>query len=120
MNEQKPVSLIDISAYLPGEPIGADYYAQFAESNDLRDNMMSQTPRTTWPRTRPRSCMVERATGLIERHGRDPAQADVLITHTQLPDMPLYGGGAGMADRLGMKELVRTCLAAVVPRSCWG
>jgi 3-oxoacyl-[acyl-carrier-protein] synthase III len=40
MNEQKPVSLIDISAYLPGEPIGADYYAQFAESNDLRDNVM--------------------------------------------------------------------------------
>ena len=27
----------------------------------------------------------------------------MLITHTQLPDMPFYGGGAGMADRLGMK-----------------
>ena len=49
--------------------------------------------------------MVERATaGLIERHGQEAiAGADVLITHTQLPDMPLYGGGAGMADRLGMK-----------------
>ena len=49
--------------------------------------------------------MVERATaGLIERHGQEAiAGADVLITHTQLPDMPFYGGGAGMADRLGMK-----------------
>ena len=56
MNEQKPVSLIDISAYLPGEPIGADYYAQFAESNDLRDNDNGRPgSATTWPRTRPRS-----------------------------------------------------------------
>ena len=48
--------------------------------------------------------MVERAAaGLIERHGQDTiANVDVLITHTQLPDMPFYGGG-GMAHRLGMK-----------------
>jgi len=49
--------------------------------------------------------MVERAAaGLIERHGADVvAGADVLITHTQVPDMPFYGGGGGMAHRLGMK-----------------
>ncbi len=49
--------------------------------------------------------MVERAAaGVIERHGQDAiAGADVLITHTQLPDMPFYGGGGGMAHRLGMK-----------------
>ena len=34
------VSLVDVSTYLPGEPIGADYYAQFAESDELRDNLM--------------------------------------------------------------------------------
>ncbi len=28
---------------------------------------------------------------------------DVLITHTQLPDMPFFGGGGGMAHRLGMR-----------------
>jgi len=28
---------------------------------------------------------------------------DVLITHTQMPDMPFYGGGGGMAHRLGMR-----------------
>ncbi|PRC47897.1 3-oxoacyl-ACP synthase, partial [Mycobacterium sp. ITM-2017-0098] len=44
------------------------------------------------------------AQGLIERHGQDAVSgADVLITHTQLPDMPFYGGGGGMAHRLGMK-----------------
>jgi len=50
--------------------------------------------------------MVERAAqGLVERHGHDAiAGADVLITHTQLPDMPFYGGGGGMAHGLGMKH----------------
>jgi 3-oxoacyl-[acyl-carrier-protein] synthase-3 len=49
--------------------------------------------------------MVERATaGLIERHGQDMiANVDVLITHTQMPDMPFYGGGGGIAHRLGIK-----------------
>jgi 3-oxoacyl-[acyl-carrier-protein] synthase-3 len=49
--------------------------------------------------------MVERAAaGLVDRHGSDAlADVDILITHTQLPDMPFYGGGGGMANRLGMK-----------------
>ena len=49
--------------------------------------------------------MVERAAaGLVERHGQTSiANVDVLITHTQVPDMPFYGGGGGMAHRLGMK-----------------
>ena len=38
------VSLVDVSSYLPGEPIGADYYAQFAESDELRDNVMFRGP----------------------------------------------------------------------------
>ena len=41
---QPTVSLTDISTYLPGEPIGVDYYAQFAETDDLRDNFMFRTP----------------------------------------------------------------------------
>ena len=107
MNEQKTVSLIDISTYLPGEPIGADYYAQFAESDDLRDNVMFRAPKF-------RHHVAEDETA--DRHGRTGRrgadrtprpgrhrEADVLITHTQLPDMPFYGGGGGMAHRLGMK-----------------
>src|SRR5690606_36223784 len=49
--------------------------------------------------------MAEQAArGLIARHGQDAITgADVLITHTQLPDMPFYGAGGGMAHRLGMK-----------------
>jgi 3-oxoacyl-[acyl-carrier-protein] synthase-3 len=101
------VSLIDLSTYLPGDPIGADYYAQFADSDDLRDNLMFRAPKFRHHVAEDETAidMVERAAaGLVERHGQDAiANVDVLITHTQAPDMPFYGGGGGMAHRLGMK-----------------
>src|ERR671922_57611 len=104
---QHAVSLLDVSTYLPGEPIGAEYYAQFAESDDLRDNVMFRAPKFRHHVAKDETAidMVERAAaGLIERHGHDTiANVDVLITHTQMPDMPFYGGGGGMAHRLGMK-----------------
>ena len=101
------ISLLDVSSYLPGEPIGADYYAQFAGSDELRDNLMFHAP-TFRHHVGPDETaidMVERATqGLIERHGRDVIEnVDILITHTQMPDMPFYGGGGGIAHRLGMR-----------------
>src|ERR1700741_821691 len=107
MNEQRSVSLIDLSTYLPGEPLGAEYYAQFADSDDLRDNVMFRAPKFRHHVAEDETAidMVERAAaGLIERHGQDAiTNVDVLITHTQMPDMPFYGGGGGMAHRLGMK-----------------
>ncbi|MCV7378868.1 3-oxoacyl-ACP synthase [Mycobacterium alsense] len=104
---QQSVSLIDVATYLPGEPIGADYYAQFAESDDLRDNLMFRAPRFRHHVGADETAvdMIERAArGLIERHGEDVvAGADVLITHTQAPDLPFYGAGGGVAHRLGMR-----------------
>ncbi|BBX84290.1 3-oxoacyl-ACP synthase [Mycolicibacterium aubagnense] len=105
--EQPAVSLLDVSTYLPGEAIGADYYAQFAGSDDLRDNLMFRAPKFRHHVAPDETAidMVERAAaGLVDRHGSDAlADVDILITHTQLPDMPFYGGGGGMANRLGMK-----------------
>jgi 3-oxoacyl-[acyl-carrier-protein] synthase III len=104
---QPTVSLTDVSTYLPGEPIGADYYARFAESDDLRDNLMFRAPKFRHHVGPDETAidMIERAAdGLIERHGHDViANIDVLITHTQVPDMPFYGGGGGIAHRLGMR-----------------
>src|SRR6516165_5330045 len=101
------VSLLDVSTYLPGQPVGADYYAQFADTDDLRDNVMFRAPRFRHHVGADETAidMVQRAAeGLVQRHGPDVlAEVDVLITHTQLPDMPFYGGGGGMANRLGMK-----------------
>src|ERR1700741_2346166 len=104
---QPSVSLIDVSTYLPGEPIGADYYAQFAESDELRENVMFRAPKSRHHVAPDESSidMIERAVrGLIERHGHDVIEgADVLITHTQVPDMAFYGQGGGIAHRLGMR-----------------
>lgn len=97
-DETNTVSLIDVSTYLPGDPVSSDYYLQFADSDDLRDNLMFRAPRFRHHVGPDETAvdMVERAAaGLVERHGQDVvADADVLITHTQLPDMPFYGGAA--------------------------
>ena len=107
---QPTVSLIDVASYLPGEPVPADYYAQFADSDDLRDNLMFRAPKFRHHVAPEETAtdMIERAAaGLIERHGEEVvAGADVLITHTQLPDMPFYGGGGAIAHRLGMRPNV--------------
>ena len=104
---QPTVSLTDVSTYLPGEPVGADYYAQFADSDDLAANLMFRAPKFRHHVGPDETAidMVERAAqGLIERHGRDViANVDVLITHAQMPDVPFYGGGGGIAHRLGMR-----------------
>ena len=101
------VSLIDVSTYLPGPPVLADYYARFAESDDLRDNLMFRAPRRRHHVADDETSvdMVERAAaGLVDRHGADVlAGVDVLITHTQLPDVPFYGSGGAIAHRLGMR-----------------
>ena len=71
---QPAVSLLDVSTYLPGEPIGADYYAQFAGSDDLRDNLMFRAPKFRHHVAPDETAidMVERAAaGLLERHGPD-------------------------------------------------
>ena len=107
MSTAMTVSLIDVSTYLPGEPVPADYYAQFAESDELRDNLMFRAPRYRHHVAEDETAidMVERAAaGVVDRHGHDAlADVDVLITHTQMPDMPFYGGGGAMSHRLGMK-----------------
>jgi 3-oxoacyl-[acyl-carrier-protein] synthase-3 len=98
------VSLLDISTYLPGEPVSSDYYAGYAESDELRENVMFRAPKFRHHVGQDETAidMVEQAAaGVIERHGRE--NVDILITHVQLPDMPFYGGGGGMAHRLGMK-----------------
>lgn len=105
--KQPTASLTDVSTYLPGAPIGASYYAQFAGSDELADNLMFRAPKFRHHVAPDETAvdMVERAAaGVIERNGHDViSNVDVLITHTQMPDMPFYGGGGSIAHRLGMR-----------------
>lgn len=102
----RTVSLLDVSSYLPGEPIGADYYAQFAESDDLRDNLMFRSPKFRHhvaPEESAADMIVSATEGLRQRHGDDVInEIDVLITHSQMPDMPFHGCGGAVAHRLGI------------------
>jgi 3-oxoacyl-[acyl-carrier-protein] synthase-3 len=100
------VSLIDVSTYLPGNRLPAEWYANFAGSDDLRENPMFRPPEYRHHAAFEESNvdMIERAaTGLVDRHGPDLlADIDVLLTHSQMPDLPLVGAGGEVAHRLGM------------------
>lgn len=101
-----PVSLVDVASYLPGEPVGTEYFTQFARSERMAKNVMFRAPHGRHHKGRDETAvdMVERAVApLIERHGAGTlADIDVLLTHTQLPDNPVMGAGPEVARRLGM------------------
>jgi 3-oxoacyl-[acyl-carrier-protein] synthase III len=100
------VSLVDISTYLPENRVPADYFAQFAGTDDLRENLMFRAPEYRHHAEKDVSNvdMVERAAaGLIARHGPDAlSDVDILLTHSQLPDLPIVGCGGEVAKRLGI------------------
>jgi 3-oxoacyl-[acyl-carrier-protein] synthase-3 len=100
------VSLVDVSTYLPEKRVPASYFANFAGTDDLRDNLMFRAPefRHHVDKDQSNVDMIERAVqGLVERHGADVlADVDVLLTHSQLPDLPIVGAGGEVAHRLGM------------------
>lgn len=102
-----PVSLVDIASYLPGEPVGTEYFTRFSRSDRMAKKVMFRSPATRHHRGRDETAvdMVERVVQpLVERHGREfLSKIDVLLTHTQLPDNPVMGPGPEVARRLGMK-----------------
>ncbi|MFL4952606.1 3-oxoacyl-ACP synthase III family protein [Streptomyces sp. MMS24-I31] len=101
------VSLTDVASYLPGEPVPAAFYTECPGAEDkLRDHPMFKIPPTRHhvPRDETNADMVERAVQpLIERHGsRAIRGVDVLLVHSQLPDLPFVGAGTEVARRLGL------------------
>ncbi|MFC9358019.1 3-oxoacyl-ACP synthase III family protein [Rhodococcus sp. NPDC057014] len=100
------VSLIDIAGYLPENRVGADYFAQFADSDRLAENIMFRAPKFRHHIAGDENAvdMAERAVApLIERNGSElVSNVDILITHTQLPDVPVLGTGGELARRLGI------------------
>ncbi|ETT25535.1 3-oxoacyl-[acyl-carrier-protein] synthase, KASIII [Rhodococcus aetherivorans] len=101
------VSLIDVASYLPGPPITTDYFTRHAPSDRKAQNIMFRAPAHRHHVAAAESAvdMAERAIApLIDRHGTAAIDGiDVLLTHTQLPDLPVLGCGAELARRLGMR-----------------
>jgi 3-oxoacyl-[acyl-carrier-protein] synthase-3 len=105
------VSLLDVSTYLPPNRVPAEWYARFAGSDELRDNLMFRAPEYRHHAAFEESnvdMMESAAQGLLDRHGAGAlADVDVLLTHSQLPDLPVLGAGGELAHRLGMNpELI--------------
>ena len=105
-NGMSAVSLADVSVYLPENRVPAQYYADFAGTDDLRDNLMFRAPEYRHhvdPALSNVDMIAAATTGLLERHGADVlADVDVLLTHSQLPDLPIVGAGGEVAHRLGI------------------
>jgi 3-oxoacyl-[acyl-carrier-protein] synthase-3 len=101
------VSLTDVAAYLPGEPVPAEFYTGYPGAEDrLRDSPMFRVPpfRHHVAEGETNVDLIERAVRpLVERHGQAAIRGvDVLLVHSQLPDVPFVGAGTEVARRLGM------------------
>jgi 3-oxoacyl-[acyl-carrier-protein] synthase-3 len=105
------VSLIDVSTYLPQNRVPAEWYTDQSDADtDMRDNPMFSPPEYRHHTAIDESNvdMMERAaSGLADRHGAEVlADVDVLLTHSQMPDLPIVGAGGEVASRLGMNPQV--------------
>ncbi|OBF55326.1 3-oxoacyl-ACP synthase [Mycobacterium sp. 852002-50816_SCH5313054-b] len=101
-----PVSLIDVSTYLPENTVCAEYYAGVAGADELRDSVMFRAPafRHHAAKDESNTDMIERAVqGLLKRHGAKAlSDVDVLLAHSQLLDAPFVGCAGAVAHRLGI------------------
>jgi 3-oxoacyl-[acyl-carrier-protein] synthase-3 len=101
----KPVSLIDVASYLPENQLDTEYFAQYAESDELAESIMFKAPlsRRHVAPGETATDMIERAAApLIERHGAQAIRdVDVIITNVPVPDLFFVGCGADVAHRLG-------------------
>ncbi|MBD0862330.1 3-oxoacyl-ACP synthase [Gordonia sp. zg691] len=101
------INLIDVATYLPENRVPAAYYAQFAEDDTLADNVMFRAPafrRHAADGETSADMMISAARGLFERHGDDYLDdVDVVLTHSQLPEVPVRGCGGELAYRLGIR-----------------
>lgn len=104
----RTVSLLELASYLPGKPVGTEYFLEHQQDGgELTDHTMFKAPRTRHQVSRDETPadMMERA-GLVlrDRIGDDALRAvDVVITNSLLPEVPFTGPGAEVAHRLGIK-----------------
>lgn len=107
MNTTPDVHLLDLASYLPENRVPADYFAQYAENDELAGNMMFRAPAyrhhaADGETSADMICAAART--LLQRNGDDALdEVDVLLTHSQLPEVPIRGCGGEVAHRLGLR-----------------
>ncbi|MFW0785348.1 3-oxoacyl-[acyl-carrier-protein] synthase III C-terminal domain-containing protein [Gordonia sp. CPCC 206044] len=102
-----PTSLLDLATYLPQKRVPADYFAQFAADDELIDSVMFRSPTFRHHAADGETSadmMVTAARRLTGRNGDGFLDdIDVVLTHSQLPEVPVRGCGGELAHRLGLR-----------------
>ncbi|MFE9581819.1 3-oxoacyl-ACP synthase III family protein [Nocardia sp. NPDC006044] len=100
------VSLIDVSSYLPENRVAAEYFTQYAEPEDHISNAMFKSPpfrHHIAPGETPADMVEQAIAPMVHRRGTDfLGEIDVLVVHTQLPEIGIVGSGGEVAARLGI------------------
>ena len=101
------VTVVDIASYLPENRVPAEYFARYATDDELAENVMFRAPafRHHAADGETSADMILAATRVLtERHGADFLDdVDIVLTHSQLPEMPVRGCGGEVAHRLGLR-----------------
>lgn len=99
--------LADLATYRPENRVPAEYFAQFAEDDALADNLMFRAPTFRHHAADGETSadmIVTAARTLRDRHGSDYLDdVDVILTHSQLPEVPVRGCVGDVAHRLGLR-----------------
>ncbi|MFW0791592.1 3-oxoacyl-[acyl-carrier-protein] synthase III C-terminal domain-containing protein [Gordonia sp. CPCC 205333] len=101
------ISIADLATYRPANKVPASYFAAFAQDDDLADNVMFRAPAFRHHAAEDETSadmILSAASILTARHGADYLNdVDVLLTHSQLPEVPVRGCGGEVAYRLGLQ-----------------
>ena len=102
------VTMVDVASYVPEKRVSADYFDALADPDDrsLRKNFMFSAPKfrrhAAWDETNV-DMMCSAITALTDRHDNEFLDdVDLLMSHSQLPDLPAIGCGGDVARRLGI------------------
>ncbi|AFR48950.1 3-oxoacyl-ACP synthase III family protein [Gordonia sp. KTR9] len=100
------VALADLATYRPAARVPAEFFAQFAEDDELADNVMFRAPAFRHHAAEGETSadmIVAAARRLQDRHGDGYLDdVDVVLTHSQLPEVPVRGCVGEVAHRLGL------------------
>ncbi|MFT4127957.1 MAG: 3-oxoacyl-ACP synthase, partial [Gordonia sp. (in: high G+C Gram-positive bacteria)] len=98
------VALADLATYRPANRVPAEYFARFATDDDLADSVMFRAPafrHHAAPGETSADMIVTAAQTLLDRHGAGYLDdVDVVLTHSQLPEVPVRGCVGEVAHRL--------------------
>ncbi|MEP9392498.1 3-oxoacyl-[acyl-carrier-protein] synthase III C-terminal domain-containing protein [Gordonia sp. VNQ95] len=101
------ISLADVATYRPTNRVPATWFAEYAADDALADNVMFRAPAHRHHAADGETSadmIVAAAAVLADRHGSDYLDdVDVVLTHSQLPEVPVRGCVGEVAHRLGLR-----------------